>query len=427
MTAPAFARRARTALASLCLSLMVAAPSAQATELKVATWNLGWHMDTALASAWIKACGQPFARPAPDQRWRPEASGPETGWTLRWGRDAPIEWDIGQMPPCDVYQAGGRIVPVTPEAYAVRQRQIRELLGNAVKADVLAFQEVSGRQSVQEVLPDGGAGYHLCSYDGHKVQRLAFAWKRELGTAVSCEVHWPLSLPQRPPKEQPRPGLALTLRVDGQLVRFLTVHLKSSCVSPLDERREQGRGQLDSDDPHCQVLQAQVPALESWIEAQSAGVAALVVLGDFNRNLQHEHREAATTPVRSQGTALDPHRSGNRVRNLWREVNDGAPATSALVLLDTQCPGEPAVSALCDQAKVAALPRPDVQQLGGSAALGCRNPVGLDHIAVSPRVKGRVATKVAVGLMGRTSPAREGRSALLAVSDHCPLTADLDF
>jgi len=170
-----------------------------------------------------------------------------------------------------------------------------------------------------------------------------------------------------------------------------------------------------------------VPALEAWIEAQSAGVAALVVLGDFNRNLQHEQREAAAAPVRSQGTAVDPHRSGNRVRNLWREVNDGAPATSALVLLDTQCPGEPAVGALCEQAKVAALPRPDVQQLGGSAALGCRNPVGLDHIAVSPRVKGRVATKVAVGLMGRTSPAREGRSALLAVSDHCPLTADLDF
>lgn len=417
---------ARAGWLALVLSLG-AMGTAVAAPLRVATWNLGWHMDTALATQWMNTCGQPFARTGAEGRWRPDPAGTETGWSLRWGREAPIEWDIGQLPPCDVYQAGGRIVPVTPQAYATRQRQIREILGSAVKADVLALQEVSGRASVLEVLPEGGAGHHVCSYEGHKVQRLAFAWSKSLGPAVSCEVHWPLSLPSREAKEQPRPGLALTLRIEGRLVRFLTVHLKSSCVSPLDERREQGRGQLDSDEPNCQLLQAQVPALEAWVEAQSVGVSALVVLGDFNRNLQHEQREAASQPVRSQGAPTDPHRPGNRVRNLWRELNDGMPASSRLVLLETACPGDAAVQGLCERAKSQALSRPELQQLGDTGALGCRNPVGLDHIAVSPWVKAGVVTKVAVGLMGRTSPARENRPALLAVSDHCPLAAELDF
>lgn len=417
-------RKLKTVLVAAALSASLG--SAVAAELRVATWNLGWHMDTAMARTWMQACGQPFAQSPTDQRWRPAADGTRSGWELRWGRNAPIEWDIAKLPPCDVYQANFKIVPVTEEAYATRQRQVREILAREVNADVLALQEVSGQQAVAEVLPDGGANHLICSYEGHKVQRLAFAWRKALGQAVSCEVYWPLSLPSREAKDQPRPGLALTLRIDGKLVRFLTLHLKSSCVSPLDERRGEGRGQLDGDEPNCLILQDQVSALEAWIEAQSAGVDALVVLGDFNRNLQHEDREPKDALVRTQGRAVDPHRPGNRVRNLWREVNDGAPASSTLVLQGASCAGDAPVQALCDKAKQQTLAREEISQLAASAALGCRNPVGLDHVATSPSVKVIGVSKVAIGLRGRTSAAREGRSALLAVSDHCPLVAVLD-
>ncbi|KAB2929471.1 MAG: hypothetical protein F9K25_10740 [Candidatus Contendobacter sp.] len=44
----------------------------------------------------------------------------------------------------------------------------------------------------------------------------------------------PLALPARSTEDQSRPGLALGLRVDGQLIRFLNIHLKSACVSPLE-------------------------------------------------------------------------------------------------------------------------------------------------------------------------------------------------
>lgn len=401
---------------------------ALATDLRLATWNLGWHMDMALARNWMAQCGRPFAPSAKDQRWAPAAEGPSTGWQLQWGREAPIDWDIGTLPPCNVYQVRGQILPVTEPMYAQRQRQIAEVLGRQVDADVIAFQEVSGRQSVLEVLPGGGADYEVCSYEGHKVQRLAIAWRKRLGPAVSCEAYWPLSLPQAPAKDQPRPGLALTLKVDGKLLRLMTLHLKSSCVTPLEDPRPDGRGQLDGQEPNCLVLQQQVPALEAWLEAQSVGVDALVMLGDFNRDLAHEAGEPASAAVRSDGKASDPHRPGNRVRNLWREVNDGVPAASALTLLDVACPGSDAVRDLCSVARTRRLARDEYGRLGGLGGLGCRNPIGLDHIAVAGNVKAGVAQKVALGDLGPAAPASEARPlATLGTSDHCPLTAVLSW
>ncbi len=414
-------------LVTLAVSALMALPAA-ATDLRIATWNLGWHLSTAEAAAWIKACGSPFAQSADTGRWAPAASGPNTGWTLKWGRNAPIDWDIAQRPPCDVFQERGQIVPVTPASYAVRQRQIAEVLERQVQADVIAFQEVSGAASVREVLPGGGADHEVCSYEGHKVQRLAFAWRKALGPAVSCEAYWPLSLPAAASKDQPRPGLALTLRVDGKLLRLLTVHLKSSCVSPLEATQPDGRGQLDGAEPNCAVLQQQVAPLEAWVEAQSAGVDGLVVLGDFNRNLAHEDAEPASAVVRSGGKPIDPHGPGTRVRSLWREVNDGAPASSALSLLTTTCPGSPEVQALCAQAKSRPLQREEMQQVASTRELGCRNPLGLDHIAIGRTLRADDATKVALGVRGRTLAATDTKpEPLLGVSDHCPLVTRLQW
>ena len=415
----------RSFVAALAVTLV---GGAFAADLRLATWNLGWHMDTALARTWIDQCSRPFAQSAKDQRWAPAAEGPVTGWQLKWGRDAAIDWDIGRLPPCDVYQWRGQIVPVTPQSYALRQRQVTEVLQRQVNADIIAFQEVSGRQSVLEVLPGGAAEYEVCGYEGHKVQRLAIAWRKRLGAALSCDADWPLSLPQAPGKDQPRPGLALTLKVDGKLLRVLTLHLKSSCVSPLEDTRPDGRGQLDGQEPNCRVLQSQVPALEAWLEAQSQGVDSLVVLGDFNRDLAHESREAANAPVRSSGKPSDPHAPGNRVRNLWREINDGVPASSLLTLLDVACPGDATTQALCTAAKSRRLARDEYFRLGGLEGLGCRNPIGLDHIAVAGAGRAEAASKVALGAQGPTAAASETLpSGSLGTSDHCPMVTELTW
>jgi endonuclease/exonuclease/phosphatase family metal-dependent hydrolase len=59
---------------------------------------------------------------------------------------------------------------------------------------------------------------------------------------------------------------------------LLSVHLKSGCA----------REPLDSTKPSCTEFARQVPALEAWIDARAAEHKAFAVLGDFNRDLQHE-------------------------------------------------------------------------------------------------------------------------------------------
>lgn len=413
--------------AILPLAAHAAAPAASYT---VATWNLGWHLDSATATRWIAACSQRFAKSGSDGLWHPDAAGPKTGWELKWGRNAKIDWDIARLPPCDVWQSRFKPVPVTEAALAKRRQQIAQVLAQQVNADVIAFQEVSSAQAVREVLPDGGRDYEVCSFESHKVQRLAFAWRRKVATLVgACEVYAPLALPDRPAKEQPRPGLSAALRINGRVTRFMTVHLKSSCVSPLEGGDAQ-RGRLDGEDPACQVLQSQLQPLEQWLTERSQGVDALVMLGDFNRNLSHEHSLPPGLLVRTRGLPTEPYQAGVKSANLWREVNDGEPPASRLTLLDTHCPATPETERLCAEGKTRRLENDELTALGRGDALGCRNPVGLDHITVRLPAGARAgsAEKVALGRLGQTKAANEKYpEPLLGVSDHCPLKAVLTY
>jgi hypothetical protein len=277
------------------------------------------------------------------------------------------------------------------------------------------------------VLPDGGRDYEVCSYTGHSVQRLAFAWRRSRASqAEACEVREALSLPQRDAAQRPRPGLSLGLRVDGRLIRLLNVHLKSSCVSPLESTDPDGRGQLAGNHPACETLQAQLAPLESWLQDSSAGDTPVVMLGDFNRQLGHEARRPADEPVRlPAGQPRDPPRAGVRSTSLWREVNDGDPPASRLVLLEAQCPSPPGIGELCELAATRPLDREATRRLASREGLGCRNPIGLDHIAISPALRAlSPALKIPIGVFGSTRKATPERpDPLLAVSDHCPLTA----
>ncbi len=87
--------------------------NAQARDLKVATWNLGWHLSQVEANEWIAKCGAPFQNNVASESWEPAESG-MPGWELKWGRDAKIAWDISALPPCDVYRdTAFKTVPVT--------------------------------------------------------------------------------------------------------------------------------------------------------------------------------------------------------------------------------------------------------------------------------------------------------------------------
>ncbi|MCA1473000.1 endonuclease/exonuclease/phosphatase family protein [Bradyrhizobium sp. IC3195] len=414
----------RSVLFALVL-LLGTAPTAHARDIRIATWNLGWHLSQVEAKEWIRDCGQPFAlNPASGLFELSTAGATKPGWELKWGRNAKIKWDIAAKPPCDVYQANFKIVPVTEAAYQKRSQQLQDFIRTNLDPDIITFQEVSGATAVREVLPNNGADYEICSFDTFKVQRLAIAWKKNLGTGSDCGVVAPLSLPDLAAVDQVRPGLSLTLQIDGKPLRVMTVHLKSSCVSPLEDR-----GKLDGGGDACAILQKQVRPLEDWLEASSASMP-VVLMGDFNRNLSHEKNSIGKSDIRSDGS--DPASSlpsGVLVRSLYGEVNDGAPTSSALSHLEPECPVNPVAKQLCERSKRELFDQEAVKPLTKADSLGCRNPLGLDQMLVSASLSiPDPAIKVAIGRFGGTRPAGQGHpDPLLAISDHCPSKATLRF
>jgi endonuclease/exonuclease/phosphatase family metal-dependent hydrolase len=414
---------------------MLALP-ASATTLRIATWNLGWHVSQAELAPWTAQCGKSFAKNAQSGVWEvvpPQTPGARIGWEIDESRPTLEGVDLAVMPPCGVYRSPSRAgIAVTPASWAKRNEQIAKVLRDDVRADVIAFQEVSGSAAVREALGSAAADFEVCSYTGYKVQRLAFAWRKSLGASIGpCQEFRELSLPHLPSKDQVRPGLAVTLQVGAQKIRLLTVHLKSACVSPLR------RGRLDGNtgpDDACLVLQQQVGPLETIIEGLPNGVDHVLVIGDFNRNLPHEAAQVqGAEPVRSDGskdlTRARP--AGVLTRNLLLEVNDGQPASSKLTLLSATCAGSPDVIAACDAAKERLLTEDERRVLSDRAGLGCRNASGLVHMLASDRLAKAVTStsKVPLGNLGRALSARPPQhpEPLLAVSDHCPLVAEIDL
>jgi endonuclease/exonuclease/phosphatase family metal-dependent hydrolase len=392
-----------------------------ASDLKLATWNLGWHLSAAENDAWIAACSGRFKHDAGADLWRPAADGDKTGWELKWGRDAKIDWDIGKTPPCDVYRARGATVQVSSALHRDRIARIAATL-KQINADVYAFQEVSGTAAVAESFGADASSYEFCSSTGGKVQRLAFAWRRSLG-AGKCETEVPVSLPARNAVDQVRPGLTLELKVGNKTLRVLTVHLKSSCVSPLESPDPNGRGQLAGSDPACTVLQEQLVPLEAWLTRTAQGADGLVWLGDFNRNLGQEEKMNPVEVRVPPGDPRTPLPQGTRSTSLLREINDGEPSSTRLTLLGTQCDLSPDAARLCDADKERMLLADERRRLAAESGLGCRNPVSLDHVLISASMEapGNKARKVPLGAEGWTSPGK------LALSDHCPSVATVKF
>jgi endonuclease/exonuclease/phosphatase family metal-dependent hydrolase len=410
---------------------LLAASAASAQTLRVASWNLGWHVSNAEIGPWLTQCDKTYEKSVADGVWRPADQGTQ-GWLIKESRSTLEGVDLSLMPPCGVYEGAGRVkFALTAAALEQRNRHIAALLERAVAADVIAFQEVSGTAAVREALGRLAPAYNICSFDGrHKVQRLAFAWKKEFGAPVEACTSWDeVALPALPKAQQVRPAYTVTLRIRGQVLRFMTLHLKSACVSPLD------RGRLDGDsgpnDP-CPTLQQQVAPLERVFEQLPSKADHFIVLGDFNRNLWHEALEVeGAKALRSDGGTdlTQPLPAGVKTQNLFKEINDGQPLASRASLLSLSCPVAPELAALCERSKTEALRREVLAPLTAPSALGCRNPIGLDHIIVSDSLKPRVkaAQKVAIGGLGQTLAPSADRPASLAVSDHCPIVMSLDL
>jgi endonuclease/exonuclease/phosphatase family metal-dependent hydrolase len=284
----------RLLAAALAAAFATSAPAAG--RLTLATWNMEWMMRPEVFDGLAASC---------------------------FGRDARTGGSERAIP-CDLVPKGR-----WGEADLARIRDFAATL----PADVIALQEVDGRDIAAKLFPDR----EFCFTKRRAVQNVGFAIRK--GLKFRCNADYKaLGLPEN----DVRWGADVTLEPGTRReLRLLAVHLKASC----------NRDPLTASRPDCRTLQRQVPVLEAWIDARARAGDAFGVVGDFNRRFDRE-REAA----RDENGALVA---------AWPEIDDGTPAGADLVN-----PG------------------------AGHGAVGCRNGHGermpIDYLILGERLAGRL-------------------------------------
>lgn len=144
---------------------------------------------------------------------------------------------------------------------------------SVLDADVVALEEVDGPRPAALLFP----GYQLDFTHDHVVQRVGFAIRRGLAYTANPDL---VGLVPYPTARYPlRSGADITLDLaDGLHLRLLAVHLKTGCL--FDSLRHSHRRA-------CHTLLRQIPALQGWIAARRAEGVPFIVLGDFNRRMDH--------------------------------------------------------------------------------------------------------------------------------------------
>ena len=186
------------------------------------------------------------------------------------------------------------------EADYVTMRRYATELG----ADLVAFQEVESKAAAERVFPrdawtvviedrSAGAQGSCRGLPGQvlRAQKVGYAIRNGIAFERNADLR-ELGLGN----DGLRWGVDVTVNGDKPL-RLLSVHLKSGCNS--------GRAATDRD---CDVLFAQLPVLERWIDARATEAAPFAVLGDWNRR------------VASRGDAF------------WAQIDDAEPANADLTL-----------------------------------------------------------------------------------------------
>lgn len=414
------------AFASLLLALsgcaQTGAPVAPASgPIAIASFNMGWAGTPAQFNRYVSVCSAPAVnycdtRPriergatmATDAEKARAARCQQDTLAAAGGREASM-----MVPPCNAYRpprpapGARRTDPAASRAPAAYQEKIEQLattvdaLIATEGARVIAFQEVSGTEVVKLVLGKHAEKFEVCAAKHDAFQTVAFAWDRTLTARPGvCETEPRLAVldPANDPQafRRVRPGLALTLTVNGEPVTFMNVHLKAGCASVTQaDARYPGR-LLDDPAEACEVLNRQVAPLEEWIESVAKRSPRFVWMGDFNRRIDDEEKLAiAKDRVRADGSdPAGPHRTAKgrvSTRYLWPELNDGSPALYQVPLSTQQG--------------------------------GCTGFTGLDHIVISEALK-RMNPGV---VFSKKVGVAEKPGQRIETSDHCPRVAQLRF
>jgi endonuclease/exonuclease/phosphatase family metal-dependent hydrolase len=176
-----------------------------------------------------------------------------------------LEWLTARQP-------GDRALP--PDARPKSAQDIAALRRYADKldADIIAIQEVDGPEVAARVFPAEQYAIHMTR--DRVVQRTGFAIRRAVAfTANPDLVGLALDLDARHPL---RSGADITVRHAGNVLRLLSIHLKTGCNRDSLTR---------SNRPQCETLRAQLAPLQGWMAERQRELAPYIILGDFNRRM----------------------------------------------------------------------------------------------------------------------------------------------
>ena len=195
---------------ALILLLLFAIP-ARAEELKIATWNLNWLT--------LRPTGSPGM-------------------------------------PEDVKARA-------PEDFDKLRQYAQEL-----NADVIAIEEVDGRDAAAKVFPLDRYSIHMTR--DRVTQRTGLVVRRGLKYDINPDV----TAIAGDPHLRLRSGADITLHLATGTLRLLAVHLKQGC---------QAQPLLNSTRRSCVELRTQLDPIKAWVAERAAAGEPFLVLGDFNR------------------------------------------------------------------------------------------------------------------------------------------------
>ena len=157
----------------------------------------------------------------------------------------------------------------------------------ALRADVVAFQEVENETAARRIFPS--AGWHVAVSSRPAMDPGRACWDRPAarlghlatGFAIRHGIAWrrneDLTALGADDRFQ-RWGTDITVTVNGRDLRLLSVHLRTGCWGAKQDG-DGGRAET------CATLRGQMLLLRAWADARREEGTAFVVLGDFNRRL----------------------------------------------------------------------------------------------------------------------------------------------
>lgn len=204
---------------------------------------------------------------------------------------------------------------------------LRALIARA-NADIVLLQEVADAATAKELL--GPAYEVVSSAEATRLpptgQNIAIGWRTAMPLPVVGTETVTALAKGGADGRLTRPGLAITVTLPGgSRLSILNVHLKAGCrKGRLDEAPSRDPQRADRREADCRVFQQQIPPLEEWVDYRLGTGQAVIVAGDFNRDLVGEIRERL--PARGDGSArTDPPRDPARIASLLAEISDEVP------------------------------------------------------------------------------------------------------